>query len=107
MKTCATCQHIGGKYHQAFSQMHYCTKSDIRRRETMRSTGDFAQDFMNNFRAFFDASVRQKACNHYSEAEPLSDDDAEILAMFDEKGLAEFKFFSRENSIAGKHPKKL
>jgi hypothetical protein len=105
-QTCATCKYMGGVYHDTgCRQDHSCGKTAERRRDTMKPTGDFAQDFMDNFRTFFDAGYRQRACKYYEEGAP-SDADAAMLLRFDDKGLASFAFFGPENAEASRHPKK-
>jgi hypothetical protein len=106
-KTCATCKHMGGlSWDNGSRQDHYCRKSDERRRDTMKPTGDFAQDFIDNFRTFFDASARSKACKYYEEAPPITAEEAEMLGRFDADGEAELAFFSNENSVASRHNEK-
>lgn len=67
----------------------------------MKPTGDFAEDFMCNFRAFFDAKAVQCACGYYEERPVVSGEVAELLlSMHNNEGRGAFTFFSRENSIA-------
>lgn len=76
MKTCATCKHIGVAYwghHSDYGgETHLCGKSDARRQDQMKPTGDLAEDFMRNFRTFFDAKAKQASCKYYEEQEVLS-----------------------------------
>ena len=106
--TCSTCKHIGSHYHDGICvQWHFCGKSTERRRDTMKPTGDFAQDFMDNFRTFFDASAQQATCHYYEEAPPLSDKDAALLVQFDDDGVARFRFFSDDNTHAHQDNRRL
>ena len=60
--TCESCRHMGGvSWPDPFGDKHYCHKADERRAAGFRSTGDFAEDFMQEFRKFYDASPRQWA----------------------------------------------
>ena len=107
-KTCAFCRHIGGHYWGDIDrQDHFCGKKDERRRDGRTRSGDAAQDFMDDFRRFYDASARQKACRYFDAADPLGGDEVRLMSLFDAKGLAHFKFFSEENGEAERHPKVL
>lgn len=103
-KTCATCAHIGQHYHGGdWNPIHFCGMSDVRRNENFRSCGDGAQDFMNEFRKFYDAGPDCRACAHYSEREPLSAERSAVLqTCANAGGRALFKFFSEENRLAEK-----
>lgn len=60
--TCESCTHMGGRYHGSDDYPeHFCKRSDQRRAAAFRSSGDFAHDFMTEFRKFYDASPRQSA----------------------------------------------
>jgi hypothetical protein len=105
VRTCASCQHIGGAYWgDSWRRIHYCAKSQERRRDAFRPSGDFADDFMREFRTFYDATAGQKACQFYEEREPISGDALALLTTIAECGRegAVFKFFSPENSAAYK-----
>ena len=98
--TCATCAHIGREYwDNGFTHSHRCGKEAVRRAEGMPKHADF----LDHFRAFFDASAEQKACRHYVER-PIADAAtlAHLKAMHDGGGQAEFKFFSEDNRLAEK-----
>jgi len=102
---CGTCQHIGASYWgDSWNRIHHCGKSSERRRDAFRPSGDFADDFMSEFRKFYDATANQKACGYYEQCEPLTDDDAALLQTIADAGRegAIFKFFSPENYAAGK-----
>lgn len=110
-KTCATCRFIGVSYWGHWSDWggreHHCLKGDDRRRDTMKPTGDIAEDFMRNFRTFFDAKAPNRACRYYEEREPLSPDKLSLLrSIAANDGKGEFPFFSPENrmcsSMSGK-----
>jgi hypothetical protein len=60
--TCESCLHMGGRYWGDDDRpIHFCGKERDRRRAQFRSTGDFAEDFMQEFRKFYDAGPRQSA----------------------------------------------
>lgn len=104
-KTCASCKFIGRSYWGHDSdyggRVHSCHKEAERRRDTMKPTGDFAEDFMRNFRTFFDARAQQKACRYYEERPLVSDEEAALLlAMSETGGKGAFAFFSSENRLA-------
>jgi hypothetical protein len=107
-KTCAFCRHIGGHYWGDIDrQDHFCGKKDERRRDGRTSSGDAAQDFMDDFCRFYDASARQKACRYFEETDPLGAAEIALMERFDAKGVARFQFFSRENGEAERHPSRL
>lgn len=100
--TCGTCAFLGGAYWGDRSdyggRTHFCKKSDERRRDEMKPTGDRAEDFMQNFRTFFDAHATRTACGYYEERAPLAEADILLLAAMranNERGA--FGFFSQEN----------
>ena len=102
--TCATCKFIGQAYWGSScdygGKTHFCLKEKERRSETMKPTGDFAEDFMRNFRAFFDAGALNAACSHYVEREPLEPAKVAVLERMSESGgKAAFGFFSDENRL--------
>lgn len=105
--TCATCQFINDAYWGHYSdyggRIHFCKKSDERRRDTMKPTGDFAEDFMANFRTFFNANAVQRACKYYAERAPIEPEKAAILVyMLEHDGKAVFKFFTEESLLCSK-----
>lgn len=103
---CNSCKHMKGVYHSnGWREDHTCGMSDQRRAITMKSTGDFAEDFMANFRAFFDAHAGQKACRYY-EYEPIPEEDQKILRLFEDDSFILLPFFSEENSRASRHRNK-
>lgn len=102
--TCATCKHIGptywGSHWDDGGRTHTCKKEAERRRDTMKPTGDFAEDFMRNFRTFFDAKAHNTACKYYEERDPVNPDQARVLKLLlDCGGKSAFGFFSAENRI--------
>lgn len=63
--TCTECSFLGKKYWEwvlSSTPIHLCGKSKERREAAFISSGDFAQDFMDQFRIFYDASPNWKAC---------------------------------------------
>lgn len=65
-KTCADCANLGRKYWGDDDYpIHFCKKSAERRRDGLKPTGDSAEDFMSEFRKFYDASPRWKACKYF------------------------------------------
>lgn len=104
--TCGTCAFIGGiAWDNGFRLDYYCGKQKERRRDGFRTTGDMAEDFMQEFRKFYDASVRQIACKYYQERGEISAEEREILKLFVD-GKATFKFMTNENRLAEKHNNK-
>lgn len=102
--TCATCKHIGQAYWGSDwdygGRTHFCLKRDERRSDAMKPTGDFAQDFMDNFRTFFDAKAHNAACRYYENREPAKPDQARVLKLLQDcDGKIAFGFFSEENRI--------
>lgn len=60
--TCESCVFMGRQYHGDVDfPVHFCAKADDRRRAVFRSSGDRAEDFMSEFRKFYDASPKQTA----------------------------------------------
>lgn len=101
--TCATCAHIGRIYWgDDDRRIHHCGKSDERRRDNFQPSGDFANDFMSEFRRFFDASADQKACRYYEERPPLDQETVALLGTIASAGTAVFGFWSRENALCCK-----
>lgn len=105
--TCGTCAHIGQQYWGSAwdygGHTHFCKKEPERRRDTMKPTGDFAMDFMENFRTFFDAKAHNTACKYYEEREPLADEMRSILVeLLNSDGKAAFAFFSKGNGLCEK-----
>jgi len=101
-QTCATCQHIGAAYWgDSWRREHFCAKSSERRRDNFRSSGDAADDFMSEFRKFYDATAGQKACKYYEERPSMEGERLAALKAVEEGGKegAVFGFFSRENSL--------
>ncbi|WP_343518124.1 hypothetical protein [Sphingomonas sp.] len=96
-RKCDSCAFIGVIYWNG--ETHHCLKSDERRRDNFRSCGDFAEDFMSEFRKFYDARAGQKACRHYQERTPLKPETLELLRRVSDAGKDGFvaKFFSQEN----------
>lgn len=102
--TCATCKFIGQAYWGSScdygGRTHFCLKEKERRSEAMKPTGDFAEDFMRNFRTFFDAGALSAACKHYVERESLDPEKLAVLeAMAGTGGKAAFAFFSEGNRL--------
>ena len=65
----------------------------------MKPTGDFAEDFMRNFRTFFDAKANNAACRYYEVRKPIEESKMAILrAMAANDGKAAYRFFSHENT---------
>jgi hypothetical protein len=103
--TCASCKFIGRSYwgtdFDYGGRTHSCLKENERRKDTMRPTGDFAEDFMRNWRTFFDAKAQNNACRYYEERPVVSNAQAVLLlAMSENGGKGSFSFFSNENRIA-------
>ena len=110
-KTCATCQHIGRAYwghHSDYGGLtHHCLMEAERRQDAIKPTGDLAQDFMVNFRSFFDAKANNAACRYYEYRKPVSGELAAILQLLaDTDGKSAFEFFSRENDTCESMDKK-
>lgn len=60
--TCESCSHMGGRYWGDDDMpIHFCRKSSERRAEVFKSCGDRSQDFMDEFRKFYDASPKYSA----------------------------------------------
>lgn len=102
--TCATCAFVGAAYWGSSfdygGKTHFCGKEAERRAETMKPTGDFAEDFMTNFRTFFDAKASNRACRHYVERDALEPAKMAVLeAMAAAGGKAAYGFFSDENRL--------
>ena len=103
-QTCATCTYIGKTYHGHADdwggKMHTCKKEPQRRADVMKPSGDSADDFMRNFRAFFDAKAGQTACRYHEERPALEGEEARVLGLLSEQGgRSAFGFFSAENRI--------
>lgn len=98
-RTCASCAFIGAIYWN--NETHHCHRSDQRRADNFRSCGDVAEDFMSEFRKFYDAKAQHGACRHYEERKPLSDELLALLREVEQAGREGFvaKFFSRESSL--------
>lgn len=96
---CDTCKFMGRMYwDNGVRQEHHCEKGSYRRADVMKPTGDFANDFMENFRMFFDASAGQHACKYYEDRGPIDPSDLAMLKQLEaSKGFGDFKFFSDEN----------
>lgn len=102
--TCDSCQFLGRIYwDNGSTKTHVCGKSAERRRASFRSSGDFADDFMSEFRKFYDASAGQKACGHYVERELLPTRQLSMLQAVSDEGKAGLvaQFFSEENRLCG------
>jgi hypothetical protein len=100
---CATCKHLRKSYwgseYDYGGRTHHCGKSDERRFDKIKPTGDFAEDFMINFRSFFDAKANQCACKYYETRSVLNGGDADVLAALNAAGgRAAYGFFSKENA---------
>lgn len=106
--TCGTCTFIGGvSWDNGFSLEYYCGKRDERRRDGFRTTGDYAEDFMQEFRKFYDAGVRQKACKYYEPCQPVTPDERRIIGILSENdGRASFKFLTEDSRVASVHQNK-
>lgn len=62
--TCESCIHMGSRYWGSDDRpLHHCRKSSERRAANFKSCGNFADDFMNEFRRFYDAGPWQSAEN--------------------------------------------
>lgn len=100
--TCATCKYMGRIYHDGgLEPNHSCEKSDQRRGDAFRPTGDRAEDFMRAWRTFYDATPAQRACAYYSPGEPISAAWLGVLAQFSKSKytasrFATFRFLSDE-----------
>ena len=100
--TCASCVHIGRIYHDNGLQPDYwCGKTNERRAEEMKPSGDYTEDFMRNWRAFFDARPDQRACRHYRARPIASDETIRVRRVFERTPAysarrATFKFLSVE-----------
>lgn len=73
--TCESCVHMGGRYWGSDDRpIHHCGKSGDRRRANFKSSGDFSQDFMDEFRKFYDAGPYQSAecCSFFEPRETAS-----------------------------------
>lgn len=101
-RTCAGCKNIGVQYWgDDWSPIHHCGKSTERRRAQFQSCGDKSQDFMNEFRKFYDAAPDQKACSLYEQSQEVPQSRLDVIAMVEAAGgRAVFKFWSSENDIA-------
>jgi len=97
--TCASCKYFGNKYwYNGSIYSHSCLKSKERRAENMPKNADF----MDHFRAFFDATADQGVCHYYEERPIAKPEVIKLLGdMAESKGRGEFKFFSEENRLAG------
>lgn len=61
--TCESCKHIGGRYWGSDDHpIHFCGKSDERRAANFVDQGNFADNFMREWRSFYDAGP-----NHWAE----------------------------------------
>ena len=103
--TCDSCSHIGVIYwDDGYRKTHHCMKSTERRREKFQSSGDAADDFMREFRTFYDAVSGQQACAFYEERDLLGDGKLSLLRDLETAGKegAVVKFFSDENEQYGK-----
>lgn len=102
-KTCADCANIGVQYWgDDWSPIHHCGKSTERRRSQFQSCGDRSQDFMNEFRKFYDATPRQTACSFFVQRDAPSAEQIEVIGSVaaSPNGRALFKFWSKENEVA-------
>jgi hypothetical protein len=100
---CGTCVHMGRIYHDGgLEPDHSCAKSDERRAAAMKPTGDLAEDFMRNWRVFFDATPRQRACTHHEPRPRIDDESLRVLRLFEPgkygSAFAQFRFLSSENT---------
>lgn len=71
--TCESCVHMGGRYWGSDDRpVHHCGKSSERRAANFKSSGDFSQDFMDEFRKFYDAGPYQSAesCKWFEPRKP-------------------------------------
>lgn len=96
---CGECQHMQALYwDNGFTQEHHCGKSRERRRDAFRTTGDPSQDFLNDFRMFYDASAKQRSCKYFELRGFLDSTKRNILVQISAAGGAKgFPFFSEEN----------
>jgi hypothetical protein len=70
--TCESCLHIGARYWGSDDYpVHFCGQSKERRAAVFKSTGNAADDFMQEFRRFYDAGPKQTNCGQFFEAKPL------------------------------------
>lgn len=102
--TCATCAYMGGSYHGSHhdwgGKHHTCRKEGERRRDAIKPSGDAAEDFMRNFRAFFDARAGDTACKYYEQRAPLDGKPADILRELKANGgKFSYDFFSEGNRV--------
>lgn len=101
---CATCAHMGRIYNRGgLEPDHTCAKSDQRRADHQKPTGDFTTDFERWWRTFFDATPGQRACRYYEERPLIGESDLAVLRQFVEGKYtattwAEFRFLSPENA---------
>lgn len=103
-RVCANCHYIGIIYwDDGFKKTHHCMKSAERRRAGFGSCGDASEDFMSEFRKFYDATAHQSACQFYSERAQLGAEHLELLRAVEAAGKEGLVvgFFSRENRIFG------
>lgn len=104
VKKCGTCTHMGRIYNRGgLEPDHTCAKSDERRADAQKPTGNFSADFERWWRTFFDATPGQHACRYYEERPLIGDADLEILRQFvcgkyTDTTWAKFQFLSAENA---------
>lgn len=101
--TCDGCQFLGAIYwDDGFTKTHRCKKSRERRQANFHASGDFADDFMSEFRKSYDARSGQKACAHYAERDLLPARKLEMLQAVARAGDGiVVGFFSDENRLCG------
>jgi hypothetical protein len=99
---CATCKHIGRRYYgYSDNPIHHCAMGARRRTDQFCSCGDAAEDFMDEFRKFFDAQPRHNACKYYEDRPRCSPEVMALLCMSaNNHGRIEVRYFSEENRIA-------
>lgn len=102
--TCDSCLHLGVAYwDNGYQVSHHCLKSSERRMESFKSCGDASMDFMNDFRAFYDAQAGQAKCSHYEERPPISEANRVVLVQIQVAGGKKaFPFFSDGNRLCEK-----
>lgn len=60
--TCESCVHMGRRYWGSDDRpIHFCGKEKERRAANFRSCGNFGDDFLNEFRKFYDAGPWKSA----------------------------------------------
>jgi hypothetical protein len=82
--TCESCIHMGRRYWGSDDMpVHFCNRSDERRAAAFTSTGDRVEDFMQEFRRFYDAGPRYTNCGRFFEPKSLPQAQASRKATHD------------------------